>query len=284
MRRRERGSVLVFTCVGLVILAVCFLIGWSISGLYFAHNRLQGSAEEIALTGAKKLNERNRIGQMNSMIARCRQLVYASREDLYTVKKDFPTIEKFADQLMDESRLSAFDLDQERRKMRAVAEQEAVQAMRDKFNSIKNTYPMSLPWMKVKTPRVIGLGLGRIEGVESNVQEFELFDELKKTDRAQDYTAVFNKMNLYKGDKNEKLEDDTDLPFFLTSLPAPIQSTVSPARTVLPGQYREADDELVPTATKVTLDLRVENGVGTRTSQTMRAVGTAITAGASNQQ
>ncbi len=280
----NHGSVLVFTCVGLVILAMLLLIAYSFSGLYFVHNRLQTSADEIALTGAKKLNERNQIGQMNNMISRCRQLVYCSRDDYNSVKQEFPAIERFADQLLQESRQSALELEVERKKMRAVAEADAVQAMHDKFDSIKNTYSMTLPWMRVRTPRVIGVGLGRIDGIESNVEEFDQFEKLKQSDRDQGYTAVFNKLNLYKGNKNQQLTDeDTDLPFFLTSLPAPIQSEVSPARTLLPDSYREADDEPVPTATKVILDLRVENGAGPQTSETMRVTGTAITAGGSDQ-
>jgi hypothetical protein len=262
---------------------MCLLIGWSFSGLYFAHNRLQTSADEIALTGAKKLNEKDRIGQMNSMIARCRQLVYASRDDSNDVKKQFPEIDKYAEQLMEESRQSAIDLENERKKLRAVAEAEAVQAMRAKFDSIKNTYSMSLPWLQVKTPRVISVGLGRVDGVESNVEEFDKFDKLKQSDRAQDFTAVFNKMSLYKADRNEQLkDDDTDLPFFITSIPPPIQSSVAPARTVLPDVYREANDELVPTATKVMLDLRVQNGLGPQTSERMTATSAAITNGASS--
>jgi hypothetical protein len=275
---------LVFTCVGLVILAMLLLIAYSFSGLYFVHNRLQTSADEIALTGAKKLNDRNRIGQMNNMISRCRQLVYCSRDDYKNVKQEFPEIEKFADQLLQESRQSALDLEIERKKMRAAAESEAVQAMHDKFDSIKKTYAMTLPWLRVRTPRVIGVGLGRIDGIESNVEEFDQFEKLKQSDRDQGYTAVFDKLNLYKGNKNQQLkDDDTDLPFFLTSLPAPIKSEVSPARTLLSDSYREADDEPVPTATKVILDLRVENGAGPKTGETMQVTGTAMTAGASDQ-
>lgn len=281
---KNHGSVLVFTCVGLVLLAICLLIAYSFSGLYFVHNRLQTSADEIALTGAKKLNERNRIGQMNNMISRCRQLVYSSRDDLNGVKEEFPGVERIADQLLQESRESALELDRERKKMRDLAETEAVQAMRSKFNSIKSTYAMSLPWMRVRTPRVIGVGLGRIDGVESNVEEFSQFEKLKQSDRDQGYTAIFNKLNLYKADKNEQLKDeDTDLPFYVTSLPPSIESMVSPARTILPDDYREANDEMVPTATKVMLDLRVENGAGPKNMETMQATGTAITTGASNQ-
>jgi hypothetical protein len=276
---------LVLTCVGFVFVAICLLIAYSFSGLYFVHNRLQTSADEIALTGAKKLNDRNRIGQMNNMIARCRQLVYCSRDDKNGVNKEFPEIERFADQLLDEARQSALELESERTKMRAVAEDEAVQAMRAKFNSIKNTYAMTLPWMQVRTPRVIGVGLGCIDGTESNVEEFDQFEKLKKSDRDQGNTVMYSKLNLYKGNKNQQLiEDDTDLPFFLSSLPPAIESEVSPARTILPDNYREADDEPVPTATKVTLDLQVENGVGPKTGGTMRAIGTAITTGASNQE
>jgi hypothetical protein len=122
-----------------------------------------------------------------------------------------------------------------------------------------------------------------VDGVESNVEEFDKFDKLKQSDRAQDFTAVFNKMSLYKADRNEQLkDDDTDLPFFITSIPPPIQSSVAPARTVLPDVYREANDELVPTATKVMLDLRVQNGLGPQTSERMTATSAAITNGASS--
>lgn len=280
----SRGSVLILVVIAVALLATFLLIGYSFSGLYFEHNRLQASADEIALTGAKKLNERNRIGQMNNMISRCRQLVYSDRDDLKNVKKEFPEIEKIAEQVMQESRDSAEELEKERKKLRSRAENEATQAMRDKFNSIKKSYAMALPWMVVKTPRVIGLGLGYVDGVESNVEEFDQFEKLKDNDRQQDYTQQYDKLSVYKSNKNEPLpEDDNDLPFFLTSLPVPIKNEVSPARIIMPKEYREADDEPIPTATKVTLDLRVQNGIGAKTAGTMQATSTAITAGASNQ-
>jgi len=280
----NRGNVLIFVCVGVVILAMCVLVGYSFSGLYFDHNRLQTSADEIALTGAKKLNDRDRIGQINNMISRCRQLVYSDRDDSKDIKKEFPEIQKISDQLMQESRQSAQDLENERKKVRSLAENEAVQAMHDKFDSIKQSYAMTLPWMRVSTPRVIGVGLGCIDGVESNVEEFDQFDELKQSDRSQGYTALFDQLNLYKSNKNEQLkDDDTDLPFFLTSLPAPIKTEVSPARVIMPDSYREADDEPIPTATQVILDLKVENGIGPNAAGTMKATSTAITTGASNQ-
>lgn len=283
-RSNNRGNVLILTCVMLAIVALCLVVAFSFCGLYFAHNRLQASADEIALTGAKKLNERNRIGQMNNMISRCRQLVYSSREDYSTVKKTFPKIERIADQLLREARQSALDLESERQKMRNVAELEAVQAMRAKFDSIKGTYEMSLPWMRVRTPRVIGIGLGRIDGVESNVEEFSLFDKLKQYDRDQGNTVVYAKLSLYKGNKNVPLkDDDSDLPFIMASLPAPILSEVSPARITLLDKYREVDDAPVPTATKVIMDLRVESGLGPQAGDTMVTTGTAITAGGSNQ-
>src|ERR1700679_3025457 len=77
----DRGNILVFACFAVVLIAMLALVGYSFSGLYFEHNRLQASADEIALTGAKKLNDRDRIGQLNNMISRCRQLVYSDRDD-----------------------------------------------------------------------------------------------------------------------------------------------------------------------------------------------------------
>lgn len=281
----NRGNILVFACFAVVIIAMLALVGYSFSGLYFEHNRLQASADEIALTGAKKLNDRDRIGQLNNMISRCRQLVYSDREDSKDIKENFPEIERVSQQLMDESRQSAQDLENERKKVRNLAETEAVQAMRDKFNSIKQSYAMSLPWMRVRTPRVIGVGLGSIDGVESNVQEFDQFEKLKNDDRGQGYVAQFSKLNLYKSNQNEQLkDDDSDLPFYLTSLPAPLQSEVSPPRVISPDDYKEADDDPIPTATQVILDLRVENGIGPSSAGTMTATSAAITTGGSDQE
>jgi hypothetical protein len=280
----NRGNILVFACFAALIIAMLALVGYSFSGLYFEHNRLQASADEIALTGAKKLNDRDRIGQLNNMISRCRQLVYSDRDDSKDVKENFSEIEKVSNQLMDESRQSAQDLENERKKVRALAESEAVQAMHDKFNAIKQSYAMNLPWMRVQTPRVIGVGLGNIDGVDSNVQEFNQFETLRDSDRGQGYVEQLSpKLSLYKSNQNEQLQDDSDLPFFLTSLPAPLQSEVSPPRVINPDEYQEADDDPIPTATQVILDLRVENGIGPSAGGTMKATSTAITTGASDQ-
>lgn len=282
-RLNEHGNMLVFGCAVVALIAILALVGYSFSGLYFEHNRLQASADEIALTGAKRLNDRNRIGQLNNMISRCRQLVYSDRDDSKDVQTNFKEIQKLSDQLMDESRQSAQDLENERKKLRALAENEAVQAMHDKFNSIKQSYAMNLPWLRVKTPRVIGVGLGSIGSVESSVQEFDQFDKLKESDRGQGYVAQYAKLNLYKSNQNEQLKDDSDLPFYLTSLPVPLQSEVSPPRVVSADDYQEADEEPIPTAVKVILDLRVENGIGFSSGGTMTATSTAITTGASDQ-
>jgi hypothetical protein len=280
----NHGNILIFACFAMVIFAMLALVGYSFSGLYFQHNRLQASADEIALTGAKKLNDRDRIGQLNNMISRCRQLVYSDRDDSKDVKENFKDIQRVSDQLMEESRQSAQDLEKERQKVRSLAENEAVQAMHDKFDSIKQSYAMSLPWMRVQTPRVIGVGLGSIEDVESNVQEFDQFDQLRDSDRGQGYVAQYAKLNLYKSNQNEQLaDDDSDLSFFLTSLPAPLQSEVSPARVIAPNGYQEADDDPIPTATQVILDLRVDNGIGPSAGGAMTATSTAITTGGSDQ-
>ncbi len=126
-------------------LSLTLIMAYSFCGVYWLHNRLQTSADEISLAGAKKLNDRDRIGQMNNMVARCRQLVHSSREDYDTTKKDYPELASFAEPLLDEARTSAGDLEQERKKMNAVAESEAAQAMKDRFDQIKGTYPMVLP-------------------------------------------------------------------------------------------------------------------------------------------
>ncbi len=86
------GSV-VMTVVGLGL-----LIGYSYGGLIFTHNRLQGSADEIALAGARKLNENDRVGQMNNMIARSRQMLIESQINLDKAQSDYPQLQAIAEE------------------------------------------------------------------------------------------------------------------------------------------------------------------------------------------
>ncbi|HMY02069.1 MAG TPA: hypothetical protein PKA48_01895, partial [Candidatus Obscuribacter sp.] len=167
---RKRGSVLVLGSVVMGLLALAVLIGYSYGGLFFEHNRLQASANEIALAGARKFNDMDRIGQMNNMIARNRQLVFSGRHQLDECVSKAPGLKDLATQLLDESRDSAKTLESQRLQLAVVARKEAKDAVLNKFVQVQGSYAMFLPWMKVEAPSLSGWQCGRAAKVDSNVE------------------------------------------------------------------------------------------------------------------
>jgi hypothetical protein len=282
--RNSEGNVLILACFSFMAVGLTLIMAYSFCGLYWIHNRLQTSADEISLAGAKKLNDRDRIGQMNNMVARCRQLVHSSREDFVTTKQDYPELASFAEPLLDEARTSAAELETERQKLTQVAQSESLQAMQARYNDIKGTYAMQLPWLTIGTPQLSLQSLGKIDDVQSNVPEFTQFTKLKDQDRTQNYVTTSAGLNLYTAEKNQKLSaTDTDLDFNLSSLPALVGTSISPARVVQPRSYTAVKAGYAPSASQVVLQLDVATGLGIYAGSRLQAKGTAVTTGASRQ-
>lgn len=285
-RRLASGNLLVLSSVSFSVVAVAMIMGYSFASLFFVNNRLQSSADEIALAGAKKLNDKDRIGQMNNMIARCRQLVYSSRKDLDDTVKIFPDLKDFAQPLLDEARDSAVLLEGERTHLSKLATAEARQAIQQRFIDIKPTYPMVLPWLKIGTPRLDNVTFGRIEDVESNAEQHRAFKDLDDGDDRLGYVSNVNGkgLKLYKSDlpAGLRLETvDSDLMFQLSSLPAPVDGIIAPARVLLPSKRKDVAGTSIPCVAQVKLQLQVETGLGFTAGARMHSTGAATTTGAS---
>lgn len=284
--RDSKGSMLCLTMVCISLIAFSVVIGYSFWGLLFINSRLHTAADEIALAGAKKLNDRDRIGQMNNMIQRCRHLVYLSRKDFEKTKTDVKDLEGYSEMLLNESKDSATDLEKERKNAMASAKTDANKAMTDRFNQIKTTFPMQLPWLIVGTPKLKLDGFGKVKNMESNVEEIDKIPELAKKDRDANYVkAPKGGLALYEAESDKgKLQEDSNLEFKISSLPAPVKRTIAPARTFLQKQFETGKtagaDAYFPSSAKVTLDLEVESGIGPHCSSNMEASGVAITTGA----
>ncbi|MBL8085118.1 MAG: hypothetical protein JNN26_21020 [Candidatus Obscuribacter sp.] len=281
---RKRGSVLVLGSVVMGLLALAVLIGYSYGGLFFEHNRLQASANEIALAGARKFNEMDRIGQMNNMIARNRQLVFSGRQQLDECVSKAPGLKDLATQLLDESRDSAKTLESQRLQLAVVARKEAKDAVLNKFVQVQGSYAMFLPWMKVEAPSLSGWQCGRAAKVDSNVEALMAVDDLVDHDKAQDF-IVGSGMKLYKHDIDAHLPgSDNDLHFRISSLPAPVKKTISPARIILNGNFETIAADELPSVCRVKLWLNVGTGLGPKAEGTMSCVGTASATGGMSQQ
>ena len=291
LKRNAKGNFLVLSSVCFAIACVALLMGYSFASLFFVNNRLQGSADEIAIAGAKKLNDKDRIGQLNNMTIRCRQLVYSSRKDLDDTIKIFPDLKDFAEPLLDEARESAKTLSEERKKVAQLAQTEATQAMQQRFADIKGTYAMTLPWLKVGTPKMGIIKFGKIDEVESNVEQLKGFVDLDKNDETLQLITDNRKnakaMILYKSETPNALRlptVDSDLDFQLSSLPAPVDGIIAPARVMLAAKRKDHLQGCAPSVAQVSLDLQVDTGIGFTAGGNMRTTGVASTTGAGLQE
>lgn len=279
-RREERGNMLILTCFVVAVVTLGLVVAATYGSLVFMENRLRTTADEISLAGARKLNDMDRIGQMNNMIARSRQLVFTSRVQDDEANTHFPQIEIMAQRLHNEARDTAMELESQRQHLRNLAINEANTAMQEKFDSLKGTYPMSLPWLVVKLPNLVDRKMGHIKDIESNVTELKNVEDLESFDEST-YISNHPGMKLYKEGIDAKLPSaDGDLNFKISSLPAPVNKSINPARLVLFGSFIESSSDALPSACQTKVSVELGTGLGTSATSTMTAIGTSAATGA----
>lgn len=281
--RNANGNILILVFLSFAIVCVLVIAAVSFGGLFFIHNRLQTSAEEIALAGAAKLNEYDRLGRMNNMVARCRQLVFSSRDDFDETGRKFKDLEPFAQTLFDESVQSARDLEAERQRLKTLCQSESRTAMQRKFDEIKETYRLTLPWLIVSAPQMRIMEFGKMRDVESNVKEMKHLEKLYKEDQGKNAAfADYPSMKVYKAEKDQRL-DGLDLSFKLSSLTPTVKNDIAQARIMLPNKFTKNDPDYAPSTTKVELSCSVEAALGFAAKSVMTAIGNASTTGGGPQ-
>lgn len=281
MTNRSRGNMLVLSGVLVAVNAIGLLVASSFGSLYFVHNRLQSTADEIALEGARKLNEQDQLGQMNNMIARSRQLVFDAGKSSDDANEHLAHLSELAEQLHQEARDGAILMETERVKLRTVSKAEAQSAMINRFNQIRTGHGLALPWLRVSIPVTPIITFGKVDKVQSNVQEIIGLDELTTEDHNKQYIQT-DGSKLYKEGIDAKLpgsSHDGDLNFHLSSLPAPVLESVSPARAVLANKFKTSAADQLSSAVQVELKVGVDTGLGASAHSDLTTIGTAEATG-----
>ncbi len=273
--RQRSGSMLAIIILSTGLVALLFLFCLSLGALFLAHYRVQNALDQVALTGACKLNAQDRIGQMNNIIARSRQLVYASRQTESEIAQKRPQLRRLAASLLDEARSSARDVEQEAKRLLTLSSKEATRAMNDEFDKTCGAHALRLPGLEISTPVLVETRLGSLQGVDSNVSVLHGMPELADFDKHQSY--INKKPDLYVQGANLKLpSEDADLNFNLASLPAFVNNISAPARLVLPGSFQSSMDRQLKSAAQVEATADVKTPYGT---STIRFLSTATTYG-----
>ena len=270
---------IILSGVFLVVNAVALVVASSFGSLFFVHNRMQAAADELAIVGAQKLNELDRIGQMNNMIARSRQLVFDAQSSDQTIQNTINHIADISALLYTDAHEGAQLLEIERLKLRGVSMTEASAAITTRYQQIKNGYELSLPWLEASNPAPLSISFGYTDNIKSNVAQLTGLDALTAADNASGYVSTDNS-KLYINNINAKLPGAaSDLFFKISSLPAPVQSYIAPARATLANAFQTLTSDQLYSSVQVNFQLNVSTKLGAETQSEMKSIGTAVTTG-----
>lgn len=229
-RRRQRGKMLVLVALVMVMISFVFVVGLVLMTLFSQHNRAQYNVDALVLTMAKILNANDRVGQMNQVLARNRELVYTTRQDYIGCEEQgLEHLSPLFEQLMDEAYSSHELIEAERRHEIELVSAELLKAKRD-YNEHRNGDNISIfPWLKTFEPEVTRIDVGCIKSVQSNVQESTVLEDLADYDRKQNF--VQPQSNLFRANVNVKLPiPDERLEYKFSALPALVKNTCAPPR------------------------------------------------------
>jgi hypothetical protein len=265
--------------LGFLTIIIGLMVGASFINLLFVQNQVQKLTDEATINGAVKLNDGNRIGQMNELISHCRQLVYTSRQTTYSVPNTSPDLQLLSQQLLDEDRASAVELEQERGRLQTVCANESKKAITESLDSQTSIYRSLLPWLRMQTPQVLSIQFGSVKGVTSNATMNPVLEDLAAHDKTLKLYDETSK--LFLGNIDAKLPgDDSDLTFKLSSLAAPVNGTVAPARLTLVDVFDKQKSPQLQSAAKVTVGTEVKAGSLADRKQDLNVTSTATTNGA----
>ncbi len=289
LRRNQSGSMFTMTllCIGL-LLAVC-MVGFAFYLLLSEQKRGQSEADKLALAIAKRMNQDDRVGQINNLVVRNRELVYTSRLIQGVTENSYLSFcSPLAQQLLDEASSSSVGIDKERR-TQVTLMQKTIRDTVEQYNMhMQNATTFTLPWWQSYALQVFQVNGGSLKDVQSNVEHSEIYDDLTYLDKRARYFQPGS--NLYMGNINARLPaPDNTLDFKITSLPAPVDKLVAPARLANPevfkfgnlffenGKFVKQSFDQIPTAVQVVgkMDVKMRNE-----NHTVQIGSTALTNGA----
>jgi hypothetical protein len=287
--RRKTGNMLTMTALCFGIAVFFCMVAFAFYMVMAQQKKGQTSADEIAISMAKPMNERDYIGQMNNVVERSRELVYISRVNDDKAQQPMNQLYKdLSAQLLNESRDNVRLVEDERKNLIKVTLKNLQEAILLRNKKAPTGKRLQLAWFETYFPEVTTVRVGCIKGVECNVENLQVIPDLKEYDI--DHKYIQKGSNLYFGNINAKLpEPDNDLNFKLSALPAAVSGTVAPIRLTtqdvfVPSVTVFADQKLqmvqpdqLPGAVQIieTMDVAARE-----TKETVRLTATATAVGA----
>ncbi len=282
---------LVMTAIIGGMLFLVLAVGLMVSAFFFAQKRVQQQADRMAVAIAKRLNEGDRVGQINNLVERSRELVFVSRHNLSDANDRLEHIEPLARQLLEESRTGAIMVEAERTGIARRISEDAIAEADAHSKDIASVLQINLPYMRTFPARLYNLELGYIDDIDSNALLPEGVPDLKISDLSRSFAQ--GESALYRANVDARLGgSDSDLVFKFASSAAPVQKTISPSRLVSPKVFRplvklfDRQNKIggvsnqLPTAVRMDLISGISSSADSEQDKTFRVTSAATTSGA----
>lgn len=206
------------------------MLCFTFNGLLFQHSSAQDKVDSESLALSSLINYNDRIGQLNHLFARSRELVYASRERLAKCEQDeLDFLRPLCSDLLDEARAGNLLLEQERKQQIQVICAEIQNSAKFSNSKAQSNNSIRFGALKTDMPQIWKIEVGQIKNVQSSMKCGQSLAKLASHDKSQNY--FMPKSHLFRSGVNAKLPGpDADLDFKFTALPACVENTCMPAR------------------------------------------------------
>ncbi|MBX3152329.1 hypothetical protein KF728_19375 [Candidatus Obscuribacterales bacterium] len=236
VRRTCSGGVLPLIMLVATIIAALILVAIGTSLLMLSNAKLNSTTENIGLQAAVQLNKGDRIGEMNAMIERSREAVFTSRRAYDDIAKQAPHVEPLARLLLDDARVGATRVEEERQLLSGMLGKELEISITSKVKETNDRGPMNLMLLTLTPTENTIVEVGSLRDMPSNATAPVALEQLKEFDRSAGY--FYQKTDFYRPEISVKLPaPDNDLNFVFASLHPRIKDTIASARLITPDDF-----------------------------------------------
>ncbi|MDZ4838072.1 MAG: hypothetical protein SGJ27_30180 [Candidatus Melainabacteria bacterium] len=234
--RTMTGGVLPLLMLVAVIIAVLVLAAIAVCALHLVESKLRSTAENYVLQAGIQLNKDDRIGEINLMVERSREAVYTARKTLVDIESGAPHVGSLARLLLEDARVGAKQVDEERRRLSGVLGKEVEIALTSQVKKDCQAGTLNLMFFQLNQREDISVEVGSVRDMPSNAMAPVGLPQLKRHDHQEGY--FFQSTDYYQPDINTKLPvPDDDLTFRFASLAPRIKNTVADARLLTTDDF-----------------------------------------------
>ncbi len=241
--RTQTGGVLPLLMLAAVLIAILSLVAIGVCSLFMIESKLRATADNYGLQAGIQFNRDDRIGETNLMVERSREAVYTARKTLKDIQSGAPHVAPLASLLMDDARVGAKLVDDERQRLSGVLGKELELLLTTQVKQERQAGPVNLMFFRLQPKEDITVEVGSVKDMPSNAMAPKALQELKDHDEDRGY--FFENTDYYQPNIYVKLPaPDDDLTFRFASLAPRIKDTIADARLITADDF-EGDMVLI---------------------------------------